>query len=378
MKDIIIFGAGKKGIQLINILNSQKVVDVPKCKIAFLCDNNIHSGRYIQGIEVIHPEDIKRMENKYDIVISSNLIIDEVMRQLKELNIPNNVYYVPDYTYRFLWNDEKGMPFWIPMDINKPRMNWLECAIVGHCNMNCNGCSACANISTPYFMELSKFKNDMQQLKKLYSGIKYLKLLGGEPLLHKQLSEFIYTAREYFPDAELVVHSNGLLIPNISSDLLDKMTELDAGFVFTLYPETGKKKRQIEQRLDKHSVKYEFTSPVYEFRKAVNLRGDYDANEIYKNCCKCINLIDGTISCGVGYLIDKLEKKYNIKICENKFEHCVNIYSTQMSGSDINSLLDSPCELCRYCAFMRFNVEKDEKYYYQWKREAPSLDDWCV
>jgi organic radical activating enzyme len=378
MNEIIIFGAGKKGRQLINILSHKKVKDVPECKIVFVCDNYISSGRYVQGIEVIHPEDIKRIGTPYDIVISSEVIVDEVMEQLNGLDIQNRVYYVPEYTYSFLWDDENAMPFWIPMDITKPRMPYLECGIVKQCNMNCNGCSTCANIHTPEFMDLSKFRSDMQQLKTIFSGIKYLKLYGGEPLLHKQLSEFVYTAREIFPDAKLVVHSNGLLIPGISDNLLDTMSRLDAGFVFTLYPETGKKKRLIKQKLDKHSVKYNFTEPVYEFRKTINRKGDYDAEEIYKNCCKCINLINGTLSCGLGFMIDTLEQEYDVNICSDKFQHCVNIYETKMNGREINRLLDSPFNLCKYCAFMRFNVES-ENYYHQWRRgETPSLEDWCI
>lgn len=374
MQEIIVFGAGQKGIWLKNILR-RGGADIPNCNIKFYCDNNIPSGGYVQGIEVIHPEDLKRIENKYDIVISSGLILDEVMKQLKDLQIINNVYYVPDYTYDFLWNNIE-MPFWIPIDIQKPRMQYLECRIVEHCNMNCNGCSVCANIKTPEFMELSCFRKDMEDLKRLFSGIKYLKLFGGEPLLHKQLIEFLYVSREYFPDAELVVHSNGLLIPNVSCELLKEMSKLNAGFVFTLYPETGKIRRVLEQRLGKYSVKYQFTSPVYEFRKCINLKGNYDAEEIYKNCCKCINLINGTISCGLGFSIDTLEKKYNVDICEDKFENCINIHTTKLNGWEINRLLDSPYNLCKYCAFMRFNVARDDKYYFQWKREKPSLDDW--
>lgn len=375
--EIIIFGAGIEGRQFSNMILEKVCKGLEQYDVKFFCDNYCVAGSYVNGIKIINAYELQKMDSKYDIYICSEKYLDDIMKQLYNLKVTNNVYYVPPYVYKYKYNNQ-DKPIGIKMDINKPRMPWLEIEIVSHCNMNCNGCSACANISDKKYMDLNKFERDLIQLKKYFSGIRVLKLFGGEPLLHPQLIDFIECARKHFPDAKLLIHSNGLLVTKCDKVLLETMKYLDAQFVFSLYPETGKLKRVIELCLQKSNVSYEFTPPVYEFRKSINTKGDYNPEEVYSNCCKCINLIKDNLSCGFPYMIERLEKKYGINICKDKYQNCVNIYDTSLNGWEINSLLDSPYNLCAYCAFMRFNRMDNENYYFKWKRENPKLEDWTI
>ena len=86
----------------------------------------------------------------------------------------------------YKYNNE-DMPIAIKMNIEKPRLSWLEIEIVKHCNMNCNGCSVCANISNAEYKDIESFERDMRQLKKYYSGIKVLKLFGGVEMVEYDL-----------------------------------------------------------------------------------------------------------------------------------------------------------------------------------------------
>ncbi len=374
MEKIIIFGAGNEGKRFKQMIEG-KCKGLENIEVEYYCDNNAIVGSYVEGIKIISAYQLEKIE-KYDIYICATKYLDEIMAQLNELNVKNKVYFVPEYTYKFMYNDF-DMPLAIRMDINKPRMPYLECRVVDFCNLNCNGCSVCANINDKTMMDVDKFEQDCNQLLIKFSGIKNFKLFGGEPLLHPDLYELVTIARKKFPDANLQIHSNGLLLSKVKESLLMLCRRLDVQFVFTLYPETGKVKRTIEQILSKHNIRYEFTPPVYEFRKAINSKGDWNAEEVYKNCCKCINLIEGTLSCGIPFLMETLEKKYNINICENKRCNTIDIYNTDMDGWQINRLLDSPYHLCSYCAFMRFNV-LEENYYYAWKVGSAKLEDWIL
>lgn len=376
-KDIVLFGAGIEGKQFADMVQNGKCKGLEHFRIAYFCDNYVASGSYVRGVKVINAFELQKMERKYDVFICSEKHLDEIMEQLYKMKIQNAVYYVPPYVYAYKYNNE-DMPIAIKMNIEKPRLSWLEIEIVKHCNMNCNGCSVCANISNAEYKDIESFERDMRQLKKYYSGIKVLKLFGGEPLLHPQIGEFVICARKYYPDAKLLVHSNGLLIPSSKESLLKIMSEKDAEFVFTLYPETGKLKRKIELKLQKSNVTYEFTEPVYEFRKAININGDYNPQEVFSNCCKCWGLTDGRLSCGFPELVEKIETAYKVKICDNKYVSSVDIYKSEMNGWDINRMLNKAYGLCAYCAFMRFNIIDDENSYYTWRRDEPKLEDWVV
>lgn len=156
------------------------------------------------------------------------------------------------------------------------------------------------------------------------------------------------------------------------------MNKMDAKFEFTLYIPTGIKKRIIEDILCREDIEYKFTEPVYEFRKAINSKGDYDSNEIFKRCSQCVNLIDGTLSCGIGYVIEYLENYFGKSICEDKFQNCIDIHSTELNGWEINSILASPSNLCAYCAFMDFKHPTNENFY-QWQCGGkPQLTDWLL
>lgn len=372
-KQIIVFGAGNEG-KLFKRMIDGKCSGLEDIEVIYYCDNHTVAGNYVEGIKTISAYQLNRLE-KYDIYICASKHLDEIMTQLYKMKVKNRIYFVPEYTYKFMYNAE--MPFAIKMDISKPRMPYLECKIVDFCNLNCKGCSAYANICEKTWMDIDKFEEDCNQLKKLFSGIGTFKLFGGEPLLHPELEKFIVIARKKFPDSNLQIHSNGILIGKCSENLMKECRNNDVEFVFTLYPETGKVKRNIEQILAKHNIRYNFTPPVYEFRKAINKKGDWNAEEVYKNCCKCINLFDGNVACGMPFLIEALEKKYDVKICDNVRCNTVNIYTTDMNGWQINKLLDSPYHLCSYCAFMRFNVLEDG-YYYSWTNGVPKLSDWIL
>lgn len=376
MKKIVIYGAGRNGIFLKKLLENKEICMGGELQPVYFCDTYKRDRSYVAGLEIISPERLKKIEANIDGILISNIIyVDEIQRKLVDLNISIEVYVVPDYVFLFGWN-KKDMPFMIRVDLSKPRMPYLEIRIVEHCNLKCKGCSVLANISEPGFVDMEKLESDFKKLKEIFWGIKFLKLFGGEPLLHPDLKKIIGLSRFYFPDSVLVVHSNGLLIPEMDGSLFQVMKKECVKFEFTQYPPTGVKKRFIQRILDKNGVEYQFREPLYEFRKMINLDGNYDKNEIYKNCCKCINLINGTLSCGMGWGIKGLEEKYNVEICEDKFLHCVDIYNTDLNGWQINELLDSPYNLCSYCSFMDYMDIPDEQIM-KWECGKPyKLSDW--
>lgn len=378
MKNIVIYGAGEKGLFLKQLFNKMEF-DKEKYNILYFCDTYKPAGAFVGGSEIIDIEQLKAIESEIDmVVISSPRFVDEIQKELIDAGISAETFMVPEYVFRFMWNDiydSCDMPFFIKIDMDKPRMPYLEIKIVEHCNLNCKGCSVLANINESKYMDLDEFESSMKRLKELFWGIKDLKLFGGEPLLHPQLKEFVVIARKYFPDSNLVVHSNGLLIPNLDKSLFGMMREQDVKLEFTQYPPTGYIKRQIIKILEENGVAYKFRDAVYEFQKIINKAGDYDEEEVYKTCGKCINLIQGTVSCGLGWAIKGLEEKYGVTICEDKFQHCIDIFSTKLDGWEINKILDSSFNLCKYCAFM--NIKDVDNRMVKWECGGEyRLSDW--
>ena len=92
-------------------------------------------------------------------------------------------------------------------------LSYLEYHVADHCNLNCKYCTHYSPlVQEPVFTDLEKFKLDLQLLKERIDDIGVIRILGGEPLLNPQLSEFITYTRRLYPKAVITVVTNGLLI----------------------------------------------------------------------------------------------------------------------------------------------------------------------
>lgn len=58
-------------------------------------------------------------------------------------------------------------------------------------------------------------KKDFVRMKELFEDIPWIRILGGEPLLHPELLEIIKVARKTFPNTEIDICTNRILIPQL-------------------------------------------------------------------------------------------------------------------------------------------------------------------
>ncbi len=377
MKSIIVFGAGNYGRKLAKMLDNADIKkSLNDLEIKYFVDNDRAKwGKYFCGKQVLCPAELKKYLKDIDgICISTPAIVDDIINQLHKLGVTIPVYMVPYYVYEFMWN-KNDMPALVEIDISKPRLHNLSFALVTHCNLNCKGCAVLANIADKAWKTIEKFEQELIKLKELFSGIKIISLSGGEPLLHDDLKEFIKLARYYFPDAELTVLSNGLLIPKMRDELWHVMHKMDVHMSISLYPVTGAIKGKIEEILDSFGVKYSFTEPIYTFRRSIDKSGDWRPEEIFQYCPQCITLTeDGKLTCSIFTKAQKLEEMFQVEFPFNKEERCIDIYHTTMDGWQINKLLTAPSPICSYCS--KFGGKKEAEFPWTCNNKEVKLSDW--
>lgn len=72
----------------------------------------------------------------------------------------------------------------------------LDVHVTDHCNLNCKGCTHFAPlVEQEVFKDPDQVGKDLRELAKKFV-IKKIHLLGGEPLLHPRVNEFVKNARE--------------------------------------------------------------------------------------------------------------------------------------------------------------------------------------
>lgn len=349
MDNIVIFGAAKIGLRLKRDLESKGI------HINCFCDNNVKKcGCKLDGIEIISFDQVvQRYEEGYvqDIVIAVNEP-DSIVEQIRESKIAMKTYGM---TYEYMCEEKRDFQsledFLFVIDVNKPRMYYFEYHVSYHCNLNCKGCGHYSNIAPKEFGNFDRFESDIHRLKELFWGIRSIRLMGGEPLLNPKLSDFCCAARKDFPDANIRIVSNGLLIPSINAEILTVMKENYIGFDITQYPPTSELKEKIELRCLENGITYVMSGKVSQFFSMVNIAGDSDKTKEHDKCIsrRCHFLENGKVSvCGMPIL----NKKYKDIVNSNVpvFEQdIVDIYDSSLDGYMLNDFLSKPIETCRYC-----------------------------
>ncbi len=251
--------------------------------------------------------------------------------------------------------------------------------LVEHCNLRCRGCDHFAPLAEQEFADVNAYAKDFARLSALFHGkVSGICLMGGEPLLHPQVKEFMSITRRPFPDAKIHLMSNGLLLLKQQADFWEackhnhivvnitkyplrldhnKMKDVaySHGVILTLYGDKG--------RLGKTS-----------YRIPLDLEGRQDARKNFKRCFHAnymIFLKKGRLSpCTVAPNIEHFNKYFQMAIPISP-EDSIDIYKVQ-SAQEILEFLCQPIPFCKYCY-----VDK-RTFGHPWKRSEKDIKEWTV
>jgi ABC-2 type transport system ATP-binding protein len=87
----------------------------------------------------------------------------------------------------------------------------IDYSIVDHCNLNCAGCSHFSPLAKSKYASLEIFEKNISKLSTYNLVIEQFNLLGGEPLLHPQIKDFIIISKKYL-NTNIVIKTNGILL----------------------------------------------------------------------------------------------------------------------------------------------------------------------
>jgi organic radical activating enzyme len=86
---------------------------------------------------------------------------------------------------------------------------YLEVPITHVCNLHCDGCCYYSNYNIKTMVSADEVRDTVSAwAKRIKPGM--VKILGGEPLVNRQLPEIFLTLRQLFPECHLQVITNGL------------------------------------------------------------------------------------------------------------------------------------------------------------------------
>ncbi len=372
-----IWGAGRVGEWFKNAIEYSKAKD--EFEIICFGDNSERLiGESKENLPVYALEQICEMYKKKEIesviIATRNRFVKEISLQLSEAGI-TELYMLPEHIwgkklYDIDWNRDL-----VKIDTAKPRLEYFEYHVADHCNLNCKGCGhMCPVVKEPSFGDYEQYVKDLKRLKELVWGVHRIRLMGGEPLLNNELPKFVRISREIFPDANISVVTNGLLIPKSAPELFKTMYENDCAFDITCYKPTEKLVPKIRMICDLYGVKCRISPLVEEFWKRRKPTGEEDVEKSFQNCMsnKCAFLKDGKIAtCVVPFMINLYNNEFGLEMMVGNND-VVNLYDELLNGWELVEKLSSPIEVCRYCSSV------PESYKWESIGSAYTMKDWVV
>jgi hypothetical protein len=254
----------------------------------------------------------------------------------------------------------------------KPDLAYVETHIVDRCNMNCRGCSHFSPIADQWFADPVKYLRDMKRLKTLFSNIRVIRIMGGEPLLHPRIERFLIDTKTVFPNADVRVVSNGLILDSMPETFWETCRANSISIDLTIYPPAKNKLKFLLELGKTRGVKMKVTTADF-FFAFYNSRGNSDPEISFRQCKlrwnRCTNLREGCLySCPISSYIDIFNRCFGTKIPKNGN---VDIYAPEISGWAIKKALKKAPLTCRYCTCGWEKVPK-----FSWSHSTRCITDW--
>ncbi len=256
--------------------------------------------------------------------------------------------------------------------IEKPILEYLEVEIYEKCNLNCKGCSHFAPlIQDEKKFDFTGYKNDFIRLSNIFSNIKVLRLMGGEPLLNEKITEILKFTRRIFPNSNIRVVTNGIKLKSMSDKFIECLLKENIQLDISLYPMMKDSKQTIIELLKSKGIGYKLRE-VSKFAARLNLQGDFDGIENSKRCVlkKCVTLKNGKIyMCSILPNITKFQNYFGENIVESDDGGKVDLYKSD--GIEIINRLTEVNKLCSYCSG---NYETE----FDWTLSEKKIEEWCI
>lgn len=254
----------------------------------------------------------------------------------------------------------------------------LEIHLSEHCNLNCVNCSHYSPLATPKFCDVSKLRISLSKLSCFASEFRAIRLLGGEPLLNPNIVEIISTVRDAFPNTEILLVTNGiLLVPPYAKHINETFWEAcrhnKISISITVYP-TGIDPEEIERICLDNGVDFS----IYGVRTGdfgfEHYSLDPQCRGNILNYYRCRNmdylqLVEGKIfpCCQCAY-VEHLNKSFGYNFKQNKRDYIDvdNIHSRFA----IRRFRWRAKPFCKYCVFPRQKTN--------WHRSQRKANEWVL
>lgn len=268
--------------------------------------------------------------------------------------------------------DEFNTANFITPYLSDSYLGYLEYHIADHCNLNCAACEHySALVEKPVFPIFSKFEQDIKRLKKIINNIGMIRILGGEPLLNKDIISYIKLTRELYPKSDIVIVTNALLLKSMPDKFYDVLKKYHIKIHISYYKPLVKVMPSILRMLEKKEVEFVISDLNEFFTLKQTLKRNPEPEYQFFKCfqARCNNLYDGKIAaCFLPFTTKYFNKYFGKQLPE---DGAIDLYDERLTLEELKLRLCIPFERCAYCT--------DPKII-DWRsiKKTSTLEDWVI
>ncbi len=258
------------------------------------------------------------------------------------------------------------------------------------CNLNCASCTNYSPLAKEHFASPEIIEKDVKRLSEIAGNkVARIDFMGGEPLLHPQITDIMKSVRKYFPKTNIAIETNGILLKSMPEKFWQ--TVKDTGIIvrISLYEginsvdeiksfakEIGAEFRQnwyVNDWMSENSNEFIIETnggyldwKYYPLDVSGNQDITYNFEHCEQHCCCCLKE-------GMFYPCTRIPNicHFNEYFGENlkiSSQDKINIHD-ECSEKTLSDFLSTPVPFCKYC-----NV-KSEKYI-KWEKSKRNNQEW--
>ena len=248
----------------------------------------------------------------------------------------------------------------------------FEVQLADHCNLNCVGCSHFSPIADDNFLNIDSYRKDCERLSELAKNHVYeIHLLGGEPLLHKDIVDIIEITRKNFKKSDIKIFTNAILLDRMNSDFWNSCKKNNIIIVLSMYPININIKKICELAFEYQvKISRENSGFTMLFRKDVyDTEGAQNIKKTFKQCKPlCYQFYEGKLYMCRAPAYIKYINKYFSKEFKVSCVDYVDIYQAK-NLKTLTKYFRKPIPFCRYC-------NKSASYNVKWGPTKKEESEW--
>ena len=237
---------------------------------------------------------------------------------------------------------------------------YLEIPITTKCNLRCINCS---NLIPCYKeqkdLDVNIIKQSINEFLKCINNIVYIRILGGEPFLCKNLYEITKTLLKSKKIQRIEIVTNGIIIPK-EKKLINLLRNNRITISISQYPFVNSNK-QIDF-FKSNNIKYRLDKMTYWLYYGNTSKRNKTKKQLKKQYCKCHSICKSLIN-GQIHLCPRSSHGTDLGIIKNNENDYINILDNKLSikekKENLHKLLQKKyIKACDYCDFATKKCKK--------------------